>query len=182
MSRPRTPKPGKLFLSILSSKWELFGDRLKTRLNLEFGEPDYTSELIPLIETGYYDRELGTPIYRKILTYKPLVGLERLADLKLKTNELEKNELSKDEKRLFNLDPGLLTLERLVLASGKNFTHRVYLNSGIWADLTLIFSRGDWMDLPWTFPDYASEKIKVHLRNIRSIYHRQLREEVQPVQ
>ena len=39
---------------------------------------------------------------------------------------------------------------RLVLATGKNFTHRVYLSRGIWADLTLIFQKGDWLDLPWT--------------------------------
>ena len=70
-----------------------------------------------------------------------------------------------------NLDPGLITLERLVLASGKNFTHRVYLGQGIWADLTMIYNKKTgWVVLPWTFPDYATEDMKRRLTELRALY------------
>ncbi|MFP4107926.1 MAG: DUF4416 family protein [Desulfonatronovibrio sp.] len=173
MSIPLIPRPGKLFLSILSSRWELFWPDLLDILEQKFGKTDYLTDQIPFTETSYYDRELGTPVSRRLLTFNPLVELDRLADVKLITNGLEES-FKKDSNRIFNLDPGLITLERLVLATGKNFTHRIYLGRGIWADLTLIFCRGDWQDLDWTFPDYSSEKIKTHLRTIRSRYHEQI--------
>ncbi|MFO7726760.1 MAG: DUF4416 family protein [Desulfonatronovibrio sp.] len=173
MSSPSIPKPGKLFLSILSSRWELFRPDLLDSLEQKFGRADYLTNMIPFTETSYYNRELGTPVSRRLLTFTPLVELDSLANLKLITNSLEES-FRKAGNRIFNLDPGLLTLERLVLATGKNFTHRVYLSRGIWADLTLIFQRGDWQNLDWTFPDYSSEKIKTHLRTIRSRYHKQI--------
>jgi len=176
MSQPQVPRPGRLFLSILSAKWELFQEELVSMLKLRFGETDYISPFIPFTESDYYNRELGTPIYRRILTFRTLVALDRLAEIKLLTNELE-TRFSRGTNRIINLDPGLLTLERLVLASGKNFTHRIYLGRGIWADLTLVFVQGDWRDLPWTFPDYASEKLKSRLRTIRYNYYLQLKAE-----
>lgn len=173
MSVPAEPKPGKLFLSILSSKWESFRPGLMDNLEQNFGRADYLSDLIAFTETSYYDQELDTPISRRILTFKPLVKLDALAEIKLATNKLEQS-FKDNGKRIFNLDPGIITMERLVLATGKNFTHRVYLTRGIWADLTLLYTKGDWKDLDWTFPDYSSEKIKKHLRIIRSRYHEQL--------
>lgn len=173
MSIPSIPKPGKLFLSILSSRWEFFWPDLLNTLEQKFGRTDYLTDLISFTETSYYDRELGHPVSRRLLTFNPLVELDSLAYVKLTTNGLEES-FRKDGNRIFNLDPGLITLERLVLATGKNFTHRIYLTRGIWADLTLIFYRGDWQDLAWTFPDYSSEKIKKHLRTIRSRYHEQI--------
>ncbi len=160
-------------MSILSSKWKLFRPELLVMLERNFGRADYQAGPFPFTETSYYDRELDTPISRRILTFEPLVALDGLVEAKLATNELE--ERFKDgDSRIFNLDPGIVTMERLVLATGKNFTHRIYLTKGIWADLTLIFTRGDWKDLDWTFPDYSSEKIKKHLRIIRTRYHEQL--------
>ncbi len=173
MSVPRHPKPGKLFLSVLSSKWRLFRPELMDILEQIFGRHDYLTDPIPFTETSYYDQELDTPISRRILTFEHLVELDSLVNIKLATNNLER--LFKDGRnRTFNLDPGILTMERLVLATGKNFTHRIYLSQGIWADLTLIFTRGDWKDLSWTFPDYSSEKIKKHLRIIRNRYQKQI--------
>ncbi|MBT8763578.1 DUF4416 family protein [Desulfohalobiaceae bacterium Ax17] len=178
MSTPQIPKPGKLILSILSAKWELFWPGLLSTLEKKMGRVDYQSELIPFTETRYYDEELGTPIFRRILSFSPLVPLDILPEIKLWTNSIE-NEYAQTtnstpgNKRIFNLDPGILTHERLVLATGKNFTHRIYLRDGIWADLTLIFTKGDFQNLPWTFPDYASEKVKIHLRKIREQYHKE---------
>ena len=169
MSTPALPAPARAFLSVLSARWEAFWPGLKPRLVDIFGGVDYESEPVPFTRTDYYDAELGRPITRRILSFDRPMAMDSLPGIKLATNALEL-EWSRDGRRLFNLDPGYVTCERLVLATGKNFTHRVYLDRGIWADLTLIFHRGDWFDLPWTFPDYASPEIKRHLTRIREMY------------
>lgn len=173
MSIPKEPLPGKIFLSILSAKWELFWPELLELLRQKWGQEDYLSDPIPFTQTHYYDAELGTPIYRRIVSFQSLVPLDSLPDLKLFTNSLEQ-QYQREEKRIFNLDPGLITFERLVLATGKNFTHRIYLGKGIFADLTLIYSRETWQDLPWTFPDYRTLTIKHHLTAIRNLYQQQI--------
>ncbi|MFW6216734.1 MAG: DUF4416 family protein, partial [Desulfohalobiaceae bacterium] len=81
-----------------------------------------------------------------------------------------------DANRLFNLDPGYLTLEQLVLATGKNFTHRIYLDQGVFADLTLVYSKAGWQTLPWTYPDYAGRLLQDILNQLRQRYKQKLRQ------
>ena len=169
MSTPATPLPARTFLSVLGVRWDAFWADLRPRLEELLGPVDYESGPIPFTQTSYYDRELGTPISRRILSSSRLLAMDDLPGVKLATNCLEE-EWRRSGRRLFNLDPGYVTQERLVLATGKNFTHRVYLSRGIWADLTLIFQGGCWQDLPWTFPDYATPEIKAHLTRIRDMY------------
>jgi len=172
MSVPQIPPPGKIFLSILSSKWELFWPNLLSTIEQKWGKADYISKLLDFNYTNYYDNELGVPIKRIVVSFERLVPLDSLPQLKLFTNHLE-TKYKQSDKRIFNLDPGLITCERLVLATGKNFTHRVYLGQGIFADLTLIYTKEKWQILPWTFPDYASHEMQKHLTNIREIYKKQ---------
>ena len=174
MSTPCTPAPVKMMLSILSARWEQFWPELTSRLEARFSPIDYISEPVPFTQTHYYDAELGTPITRRILGFERLIPMDELIPIKLWTNRLEIQEMQGDEHRMFNLDPGYITQERLVLATGKNFAHRIYLGQGIFADLTLIFHRGQWTDLPWTFPDYATPEIKAHLTRLRTLYKTQL--------
>ncbi len=177
MSIPREPQPGKALLSVLAERdwWDAGGKGgwlpLHAELVERFGPVDYKSGLLPFDHTGYYEEELGKPLFRRLLGFERLVPLDGLRGMKLATNDLERANARPDGSRRVNLDPGLLTLERLVLASGKNFTHRVYLGLGIWADLTLIYNkRQGWVDLPWTFPDYAAEDMKRRLTALRSLY------------
>lgn len=177
MSIPREPHPGKLVLSVLAAAawWTQGGDggweALRARLVERFGPVDYESESLPFDHTGYYEKELGAPLFRRLLGFAWLAPLDGLVDVKLITNGLERELARPNGARRVNLDPGLLTLERLVLASGKNFTHRIYLDSGIWADLTLIYNKKQgWVDLPWTFPDYATEDMKRRLTHLRALY------------
>jgi hypothetical protein len=169
LSTPTPAGPAQLFLSILSARLEEHWEMLVRELSKRFGPLDYLSDPIPFAETRYYDGELGTPIHRRVVSFDSLVEQERLPEIKLWTNDLE-SRWADGGRRRFNLDPGLLTHERLVLATGKNFTHRIYLGSGIWADLTLIYTRGGWQNLPWTFPDYASTTLQGHLTNIRTLF------------
>ena len=169
MSHPRTPDPGLLVISILSSQWEAVWPGLRDELEKAFGQMDEVSPLFDFVETQYYNEELGTPIRRRIVSFERLRSLDELADIKLFTNSLE-NRHGEDGRRLFNLDPGFLTLQSLVLATGKNFSHRIYLRDGIWADLTLMWQKKQWVVFPWTFPDYAGEDMKSRLTKLRQSY------------
>lgn len=175
MSVPKKPKDVLLVLSILGSKWDQFWPRVQEDLKEALGEIEYISPMILFTETTYYDRELGTPIYRRILSFKDLISPDKLADIKLTTNEIEKKYARQDGSRIFNLDPGILSFERFVLATGKEYTHRIYLREGIWADLTLIFQKGKWQSLPWTYPDYAKEDLQKILLLLRENYKRKLK-------
>ena len=131
------------------------------------------SELFAFDQTEYYDAELGTPITRRIVAFDRLRPLDELADIKLFTNGLEQRD-AKGGKRLFNLDPGFITMQNLVLATGKNFSHRIYLKEGIWADLTMIWQKKQWVVFPWTFPDYAGDDMKLRLTKLRQSYKNKL--------
>ena len=170
MSIPTPPLPAQLMLSVLSSSWRDFHSRLLDLLTRRLGPVDFRSPPLAFTETSYYDAELGTPITREILGFESLVPPEQLADIKLETNALEQQFLQTRDRRIFNLDPGLVFLERLVLATGKNFSHRIYLGKGIWADLTLLYQKGAWRSLPWTFPDYAGPAVQAVLSQLRSRY------------
>ena len=95
--------------------------------------------------------------------------------LKLKTNEIEQQHLIDGNRRL-NIDPGYISPERLILATGKNYVHRVYLKKGIYADLTLVFQKGSFRPLKWTYPDYAAPEIIGFFNEIRERYMVQIRE------
>jgi hypothetical protein len=92
-----------------------------------------------------------------------------LAQIKLATNELEQ-EYSSGGKRTVNIDPGYMLHERFVLATAKNYSHRIYIGRRIYADLTLIYKDGRFRALPWTYPDYADERMLTYLQQVRNKY------------
>jgi hypothetical protein len=145
-------------------------------LSERFGPVAETSDLLPFSETGYYAAELGSPLVRRFLRFSSLLPQDKLAAAKLACLEVEAA-LSEGGRRRVNIDPGLLSAERLVLATGKNYTHRVYLGGGIFADLTLVFSGKSFGPLPWTYPDYRGEAIIGLLNGWRAGYILQLRGE-----
>jgi hypothetical protein len=112
---------------------------------------------------------MGGPLSRCLLSFEHLISPDELSAIKVETNSLEKKFAQKG-KRGINIDPGYLTPERLVLATGKNYTHRIYLRDGVYADLTLIYQSGEFQPLPWTYLDYASEPLKGLLELIRKNY------------
>ena len=86
-------------------------------------------------------------------TLKIRVINDEIVDLKLKAVEIE-NKFLIDNKRMINIDPGYVALEKVVAASTKNFSHRIYLGNSIYGDLQLIRKKGSYEKLPWTFYDY----------------------------
>ncbi|MDQ1331574.1 MAG: hypothetical protein QG578_1842, partial [Thermodesulfobacteriota bacterium] len=97
-----------------------------------------------------------------------------LSQVKKFTNDIELR-YSENGKRAVNIDPGYMLCERFVLATGKNYTHRIYIGNNIYADLTLIYQEGGFKKLPWTYPDYADRKMLIYLKNVRDKYIADLR-------
>ncbi len=168
MSIPREPDPAQLILSVLISKDDIL-PWLQQTVEDEFGEIEDAAGPLRFDFTTYYETELGSNIKRWLWSFGKLVDMGALADIKLKTNEIERASVAKG-KRQCNLDPGLLSLWNFVLATGKVNAHRIYLRSGIFADLTLIFRSSCYQPLPWTYPDYASMEMRMILNDFRKHY------------
>ena len=173
MSHPEKSEDVKLIVSLFSPEKALI-EKVIEQLSDIYGEPDWVSPEIFFDRTRYYEKEMGWPLHRRFLAFKNLLPPEMLVAVKLKTNEIEKAYL-KGQKRRINIDPGYISLERLILATGKNYIHRVYLGKGIYADLTLIFKRGGFVPLEWTYPDYAHPEMITCFNTIRAQYLEQLR-------
>lgn len=135
----------------------------------KFGGLEFLSELMKFDQTKYYEAEMGEGLVRRFAAFSDLISPDRLSEIKLTTNMIEKK-LSKNGKRTVNIDPGLLSAERVVLATGKNYSHRIYLGVGIYADLTLVYKAGEFLPLEWTYPDYASDEIREMFMILRRRY------------
>jgi hypothetical protein len=173
MSKPRRPKPAKLVIGCFTKDKDILGN-LGRELAASFGSLDVISPWMAFDQTQYYEREMGAPLFRRFMAFGKLIEQESLADIKLFTNELE-GRFSREGKRVVNIDPGYLSAERFVLATGKNYTHRVYLRAGIYADLTLLYDKGGFRALEWTYPDYAGKGITHFLKSVRDRYMYQMR-------
>jgi len=133
------------------------------------GNLDQVSAWFPFDFTSYYAPEMGEPLFRRVLTFKGLIRQCSLAAIKRRTNAIEAS-YARAGRRRVNIDPGYMLAERFVLATGKNFTHRIYIGGGIYADLTLIFQKGAFRTLPWTYPDYADRRLQAFLTSVRKRY------------
>ncbi|MFA5109861.1 MAG: DUF4416 family protein [Desulfobaccales bacterium] len=173
MSRPGPPTPVKPMVSMLLAREDL-GPPVIARLAGYFGPPDLVGPWWPFDATSYYAPEMGPNLGRRLVSFLHLADPARVADWKVFTNEVERA-FSLGERRLANLDPGYVTRERLVLATGKNFTHRIYLDHGIYGDLTLIYGQGSFRPLPWSYPDYARGELPALLGSVRRKYLWQLK-------
>lgn len=173
MSRLHPPLPVKPFISLICAKPE-YETRVWQELTALFGPPDLISGWLPFSQTDYYAPEMGPKLLRRLAVFLRLSDPVALVTWKLAAHSLEQR-LSFGGRRLINLDPGYLTRERLVLATGKNYSHRLYLDRGIYAEVTLIFQDGAWQSLPWTYPDYREPDLQIFLTQARRKYLWQLR-------
>ena len=174
MSILQTPPPAKLICSIFSQQESLISI-VGNALSGAYGTADFKSSVIPFDWTSYYEPEFGSSLKRIFISFTELVFQDTLAEIKHATHKLEQ-EFSEEGKRQVNIDPGILTAERLVLATGKNFPNRIYLGRGVFADLMFIYRKDSFMPLPWTYPDYASQEVIEFWNNVRKSYLKDLSE------
>ncbi|MDR2578164.1 MAG: DUF4416 family protein [Chitinispirillales bacterium] len=117
--------------------------------------------------SNYYGDEMGEGLLKFYVVFKERIERTRLPSIKIHTNELEQQFLGTNGKRAVNIDPGYIAVDKLVLASTKDFYHRVYLGSGIFAEVTLHYRRGCYRHFSWTYPDYQSPSFLVFLEAAR---------------
>jgi hypothetical protein len=168
MSVPQTAKPAKLVIGVFTKNKKII-DNLVLELSSQFGQIDLVSSWMDFDYTSYYEPEMGSPLVRRMFAFKRLIKQGELAAVKNATNQIEQTH-SHGGRREANIDPGYVLQERFVLASGKNFSHRIYIGYGIFADLTLIYQNGSFQKLPWTYPDYSDQVMLNFLDQVRRKY------------
>jgi hypothetical protein len=175
MGQPKIPKPVKLVMSLIMASGDLF-PRVLEDLGRCYGSADFTGLWMDFDFTDYYAPELGPFLKRRVVAFQKLIAPDRLRSVKHQTNVIEKN-YSHLGKRQVNIDPGYVSGEHVILATTKPYTHRPYLGDGIYADLTLIFQKGSFRSLEWTYPDYGRADMIKMLNGIRENYLEQLKKE-----
>ena len=168
MGNPAAPCDVMLFCSVLYSSSEC-ADKAVSELRDLYGNTAFASDPIPFSYTPYYEKEMGSPLYRVMLAFDDLVPRNALPSVKNLTNVIE-DRLRKDGNRLVNLDPGILSLENVCLATTKPYSHRIYLTDGIWAEVTLMYKKDSYRPLEWTYPDYASQELVEIFNHLRILY------------
>lgn len=129
--------------------------------------------------TGYYDATMGPGLRKAFFAFAELADPAGLVQWKLTSNAWEAEYAATGrhpEPRPLNLDPGYLTLGKLVLASTKDYAHRVYLRQGIFAEITLHYRHHRWEHHEWTFADYRQKAYHEFFSLCREYLHKQLRE------
>jgi len=172
MAKPSKPPAIKLICGMISAEAGVF-DAATSALSEAFGPVDLSSEVMDFDFTHYYDAEMGSPLLRQFVGFAGPHFPDILADAKCRTNAIEER-FAADRRpagggpaRPINLDIGYIESSKLVLASMKNFSHRIYLRDGVYAEITLMYRHGVWEPLPWTFPDYRSGRYDTFLTAAR---------------
>ena len=150
--KPQQPDLVKLIVGILYSDESLL-NRAFDLLEKQYGKIDYQSEFFEFTITDYYVSEMGSPIFRLFVSFDRLIHPKDISRIKIETNKIEE-QLSVQGKRKVNLDSGYMDYDKVVLASAKYNGQKIYLDHGIWADLTLHYKKGRYDPYPWSFPDF----------------------------
>ncbi|MEW5924224.1 MAG: DUF4416 family protein [Candidatus Zixiibacteriota bacterium] len=156
MGRIKIPLPGRLVVSMIYSSIGAM-DAAAGEIEKKYGRVEIETDDIDFLHTKYYREEMGDELKRKFFAFEKMVERDKLADIKLWTNKLEEKYGEKVDDFVFrkvNIDPGILTPASLILASTKDYSHRIYLRDGIFAETTLIYEKRKFRALPWTYPDY----------------------------
>lgn len=119
---------------------------------------------------SYYDKEMGSPLERVWFFSDSLQKRDKLVEDKLWATNWENNNLNKN-KRVLNCDVGMVLLDQVVLATGKPYSHRVYIRDGVYIELTYQYEQGNYSPLKWTYPDYAHDEVIQAFNTARDYAH-----------
>ena len=194
MAEIRSFPPVKLMCGIIAARDEHF-IRAEERLSGLYGPVDSRSARFPFALTDYYEAEMGPGLKRGFLGFSRLIDPSGLAAIKIRTNGLEKEiaaefgtdrqpgclgRLGRQERpgrrsRIVNLDPGYLTAAALIMATAKDFSHRIPLQEGIYGHLEFLFTKTGIRRLGWTYPDFAQAGYEAYFLDVRREYLRRIK-------
>ncbi len=167
------PLPVKLIAGLISSDPALSAKAQKI-LNKKFGAIDILSPVFAFDRTDYYEKEMGKGLKRVFVSFEKLIRPEDLAAIKSFTNALEKKLSRGLQRRPVNIDPGYVSLSKLVLATTKSFVHRIDSGRGIFEEITIYYKNVSFEAGRLTYPDYRSEDHIAFFNEIRNKYYRQI--------
>ncbi len=169
MAKVKPVAPVALFCGIIGSDSDLM-DYAVNMLCPKYGKIDIVSRLIAFDGSDYYEAEMGKGLFRRFYSFLDLIPPDEIANVKLSTQGIEANycvNIAGEIRRQVNLDPGYIAPSRLVLATTKDFSHRVYLQKGIYAEVTLNFSKRGCRYLDWTYPDFRQDSYTEFFLEVR---------------
>jgi len=174
MGRIRLPEKVCLITAVCYQH-EQMKQNVVDRLQSVYGPPAHVSATIDFYHTQYYLKEMGTSLKKQYIAFDTHIDPALLADIKIVTNDLEE-QFSDNGKRTVNIDPGYIELAKLILASTKNFSHRIYIGKGIYGDVQLYWKHGQFLTNPWTYPDYKEPQVLDFFTNVRNEYWQTLKQ------
>ena len=139
MGTIRPPLPVKLFFGMISPEPALFSE-CGALLSGLYGEIDLDSDVMQWGTTDYYEQEMGSMLFRKFVFFREPIDPAVLSSIKRASNAIEDSfsvQSGSETKRRINIDPGYVTEAKVVLATTKDFSHRIYIGEGIYAEVTL---------------------------------------------
>ena len=175
MGRVRPPMPVIYFCGLLYAP-SISQDAVEAALEPRFGPIILRSAAVPFVQTTYYEREMGSGLTRAYVGFAPLCSMGDLAGVKHATNQLE-TQWAADGHRLVNLDPGYLDHAKVVLATTKDYSHRLYIGGGMYAEVTLTYRHKSYQPWEWTYPDYRQPAALDFFNQLRNVYQTQLQQQ-----
>ena len=175
MGTPQKPQKVAFFAGIMFRQ-DFVMQPLMDRLQAQFGNMEFFYGPLPFSWTDYYADEMGIDLFKTYICFESRIERELLPEIKLWTNSIEQ-EYTAGGRRAVNVDPGYLSRDKLVLASTKDFYHRLYLGQGIYGEVTLHFRQGRFRCFSWTYPDFKEEKLQEFLIKARAKLVGELRKE-----
>jgi phosphoribosylformylglycinamidine cyclo-ligase len=175
MGSPEIPVDVKLIAAVTVQHSGQIDD-IENFLKAQFGEIDARSEIFPFSYTNYYEEEMGPDLSKMFYSFKKLIKRNKLPSIKLLTNQYEQSR-AENGRRIVNVDPGYICEANLILATTKNFSHRIYLEDGIFGDCHLIYEDDEFKPLAWTYADYKTPETLAFLKLARKSYYGQLQDQ-----
>jgi len=172
MARVQKPPDGRLIVSIIYSSMDGLADGLRA-LERRFGRVQYETLEIPCAEAEVYREEMGDSLSRRFYSFEKTVSRGTLVDIKKACHKIEPQFADQVGEYLFrtvNLDPGILSPESLIMTSHREYNHRIYVDDGVYSELALVYSRGQFVRLPWTCPDYYHDEAIEFFTRVRDSF------------
>ncbi|MCA9126503.1 MAG: DUF4416 family protein [Planctomycetales bacterium] len=169
MAEPKPPAPSIMLVAIFSRHRTALDWALE-RIAQTWGRLALCSDRFDHGETNYYQPTMGSGLTKQFVIVDGLYDPAQLSDSKLESNRWEAELAAANrfsELRPLNIDPGYITLTKLVLASAKDRAHRIYLKQGIYAEQCLYYLDHRWQARPWTYPDYQRDDFQTFFSQAR---------------
>lgn len=170
-------EPAQLVAGLIVNPAEGF-DRVRSALEAAWGAIERESDTWPFDYTDYYETEMGAALLRRFLVFRDLREVDGLHRVKIESNRIEAElaaSSSAGVARPVNIDPGYVSLAKLVLFTMKDFAHRIYIGDGVFAEITLEWRGGEFVPHERTFPDYRTAKYRDFFADVHTLYARRLK-------